>query len=156
MRLGTRHGIVTRYTSGLVVEDRPIAFRGPSGGVPPALREPSEPEPPPPPAMPPGPTTPARPALSPMYYSSKLAELKKSTVVQQTGSFKAVADKTFRRDESGRWVDTTWKGKGETTKIEAFSTAYFDLLKKNEKIAKYLAVGTKVIFTFEGTTYEVG
>ncbi|MHC4222965.1 MAG: HEAT repeat domain-containing protein, partial [Planctomycetota bacterium] len=45
------------------------SFRGPSGGVPPGLREPSDPEPPPPPPSDPGepggPTTPSEPAPGP-------------------------------------------------------------------------------------------
>lgn len=59
------------------------SFRGPNGGVPPGLREPSDPEPPPPPPSDPGnpggPTTPSDPAPGPTTPDEKGHETPKDT-----------------------------------------------------------------------------
>jgi len=162
--LATRHAIVTPYTAGLVVEPenrRRIhgsggAFRGPNSGIPPGLRDPSDPEPPPPaPAgldSPAAPTTPAGPAT---FASKKLQAEKTNAVTSTERDVQTVADKTFKRDEKGRWVDTAWDGKGETEEIEVFSDAYFALLEKSDQIARYLAVGERVVLEYEGKVYEI-
>jgi len=68
---------------------------------------------------------------------------------------KAVAGKTFIKRADGRWTDKAWDGKKATTKVEVYSEAYFKLLTKNKKIAKYLALGEKVVFVLGEIVYEV-
>ncbi|MHC4819536.1 MAG: VIT domain-containing protein, partial [Planctomycetota bacterium] len=160
--LATRHAIVTPYTAGLVVEpeNRPHgsggSFRGPSGGVPPGVRGSADPQAPPSDAGSPSaaaaPTTPGSPA---QFSSKKLKTRKRDAVGRDERGVQTVADKTFKRDPEGRWVDTAWDGKGKTEKIEAFSEAYFALLEKDDKIARYLAVGERMVFAYEGKVYEI-
>ncbi|MHC4956496.1 MAG: hypothetical protein ACYTGZ_21870 [Planctomycetota bacterium] len=170
---------MTPYTSGLVVEDStssssPLffasrrthgsggSFRGPSGGVPPGLREPSDPnDAPPPPAAPAtpgphgGPTTPGGPRPSDATVSKALRLLKEEARLHTTNDRSIAADKTFRWDNDRGWVDTAWDGKKKPKEIVAFSKTYFDLLKLDPKIARYLAVGKWVTFEFKETVYWV-
>jgi Ca-activated chloride channel family protein len=163
--LATLHAIVTPYTAGLVVEPENRPFRGPSGGVPAGLRDPSDPEPPPPPPSDAGtpnsgpPTTPGGgpppAAAGPASSSKKLQDEKKNAVRKSERDVQTIDDKTFKRDAKGRWVDTAWDGKTKTKKIEAFSDAYFALLEKDDRIARYLAVGERVVLEYEGKVYEI-
>ncbi len=68
---------------------------------------------------------------------------------------KAVGDKTFLKRGDGVWVDKAWDGKVPTTKVEAWSEAYFKLLAKGDKVAKLLALGEKLIVVVDGTVYEI-
>jgi Ca-activated chloride channel family protein len=148
--LGLRYSLVTPYTAGLVLEGP----RRPNGGVPPGFRAPTDPEPPPPPAAsgaPAGPTTPG----SPIFFSKELKKAKRDAVIRESAWIKEVGDKTFRMDDRRRWVDAAWDKVTEPERIEAFSKAYFDLIDKSEKIAKYLALGERVLFVFEGNAYEI-
>lgn len=63
-------------------------------------------------------------------------------------------DKTFRLVD-GKYVDTAWDGKQQPTRIEAFSDAYFDLIAEHADVAKYLALGERVLFVIEGKAYEI-
>jgi hypothetical protein len=65
-----------------------------------------------------------------------------------------VAGRTFLLRD-GVWTDGEYDGKAETVKITYGSDAYFDLLGKGGDIGKFLALGTKVIFRFEGKWYHV-
>ncbi len=199
IRLATEFGIVTPYTSGLVVEDSELEAariadlggrrpRGPTGTLPspfaPSVREPTDPTPPPPPPpsgppttpTPLTPTTPAtsgmrppsRPAPSPTTASKSLRDRKgkqhgrSDDVANRDGSrVKTAADKTFVLTGE-RWVDTAIekhrkqaKAKLDVIAIEPFSDALMELAAKNEKIAKYLALGEGVSFLWEGKIYEV-
>ena len=48
-----------------------------------------------------------------------------------------------------------WDGKTKPTKIEAWSEAYFGLLKRGDKVAKYLALGEKLIVVLGEIPYEI-
>jgi hypothetical protein len=137
------------------------------------MRTPSDPDPVPPPpsdagsptaGQPPttpgaAPATPGGPppaAAGPATFSSKkLQDRKKNAIRTTERDVQTVEDKTFKPDAEGRWIDTAWDGKSETRKIEAFSDAYFQLLEKDERIARYLAVGERVVFVHDGRAYEV-
>ena len=67
---------------------------------------------------------------------------------------KQVKNKTFHL-RKGVWVDTAHKPETKTKKIEFGSEAYFDLLKKEPDISKYLAIGKHVIVSYKGTSYEI-
>jgi len=179
-RLGTLYALVTPYTAGLVVEEgarlpssSPVtfssggghggAFRGPNGGVPPGLREPSGPTTPPPPSDPPD--TPAPPAagsakkattksLSPQS-SKDLRDRKEATVVAEVGTVRVIDDKTFRWTAEKRWLDTAYDGKSELKRVEAWSDDYFALLGRGDRVARYLSVGESLVVVLDGTAYEI-
>lgn len=65
-----------------------------------------------------------------------------------------VGVKTFVFD-GRRWLDTSWDGKAETTPIEAFSAAYFELLRTHDKLRQYLALGENVVIVVDETVYEI-
>ncbi len=65
-----------------------------------------------------------------------------------------VADKTFVL-VGERWIDTAWDGEKEPQKITAYSDEYFELLKHNPSLARYLALGEHVLVLFDGTVYEI-
>ncbi|MHC5012073.1 MAG: hypothetical protein ACYTG6_14190, partial [Planctomycetota bacterium] len=68
---------------------------------------------------------------------------------------RTVAGKTFTLRHDGMWIDTTWDGVLEPTRIEAFSTAYFELMARGEAVARYLSVGDRVLLVLDGKAYEV-
>lgn len=55
-----------------------------------------------------------------------------------------VLDKTFIHDGE-RWVDSAWDGKREARKVQAFGDEYFALLKKHPALAKFWALGPRVV-----------
>lgn len=69
---------------------------------------------------------------------------------------KSIEDKTFYL-KSGFWTDSTFEsgniGKAEVVKFG--SDRYFDLIKSNPGISKYLAVGRQVILVFKGHIYKI-
>jgi len=117
-------------------------YRGPNGAVPPGLRPPADPE------------SPACPSPAPAV-SRDLKRRKEAALAVDDVSVKTAADKTFRRDAEGRWVDCAWDGKTEPRKIEAFSDAWFDLVAGDDRIARYLAVGDRVVLVLDGEVWEV-
>jgi len=75
--------------------------------------------------------------------------------VQKVNEVMNVENKTFF-NKNGLWVDSEYEGKMETIKIEKFSSAYFKILAKNPKIAKYLSLGDNVIVVLNHTVIEIG
>ena len=64
-----------------------------------------------------------------------------------------VGDKTFIFDGQ-RWIDTAWDGEKKPEKIAAFGEEYFRLLERSPDLAKYFALGERVIVTLAGAVYE--
>ena len=175
-RLGKRYTIVTPWTAGLVVEPHlrnrvtsswPVfasSRRRPTRGAPPGMREPGDPEPQPSdpgthgspttpgdPGVPQGPTSPSMPTAR----SKALQKAKAATRGLGESFIKVAADKTFFWSWKQRWVDNRWDGKLQPNVIEAYSDAYFELLDKDDRIARYLALGERILFVFEGGAYEI-
>ncbi len=186
VRLATHYGIVTPYTAGLVVEEGELAGAPPvaatredrggtivrrlrSGLLPPMPGAVSAP------ATGGGagragtPSSPA-PAEREAKDSEELKRLKEGYVdaseddaqglAEARARVKAVAGKTFLRASDGKWVDTEYDGKAKTTKVEAYSDAWMDLLdrlteKHGKRAAQWMGVGESVIFVLEGQAYEV-
>ena len=67
---------------------------------------------------------------------------------------KVVKDKTFYLKKDV-WVDSVHKPETKTTKIEFGSDAYFELLKNEPELSKYLAIGKHVIVCYKKTCYEI-
>ena len=159
VRLSKKHGIMTPYTSFLVLEDdRPIAAA-------PMLRQ-------------------NEVALRYSYEAAgrmmkrKQAFTKLGQTVQNSGeyavkasrqlqelklgdrggmeseSIKQVGSKAFYLRD-GIWVDSDYKKEMKTRKIEYASDAYFELVAKQSELRKYLAIGKRIIVCYKGECYEI-
>jgi len=166
VRLSKKYGIMTPYTSYLVLEDeRRIQARGGRREVPfrDLLRAPTESEW--------RGTEMAReawkmPAGAPAMKASE--DLKNMSIVRSLSPemggggrmdfakklIKNIGDKSFYKSD-GKWVDSTYKSKMKTEKITFMSDEYFELLKKHPEAGKYFALGDKVIVVLEGKAYKV-
>jgi Ca-activated chloride channel family protein len=67
---------------------------------------------------------------------------------------KHLEDKTFYL-QGGIWWDSTVDTAAERTKVKYLSDAYFDLSRKSSAVGKYLALGRRVVFVLDGKTYEI-
>lgn len=181
VRLATRYGIVTPYTAGLVVEESELAgdvtpradaerlmrvdaLRG-------RLREPVAGRGGQDADVSGAPTSPAAPPAAELEArdSRELKRLKAADRVEEDEADKedaygldevrkrvrSVADKTFLLAPDGRWIDTAYDGKLETVKVEAYSGAWDDLVTKGRHVAKYLALGERVVVVIGEVAYEV-
>ena len=63
-------------------------------------------------------------------------------------------DKTFFL-KNGFWVDSTFKEGGQTKEVKLNSDEYFRLAAAKPALAKYFAVGTKVIVCYEDVNYKI-
>ncbi len=70
-----------------------------------------------------------------------------------------IADKTFYRKADGFLVDSLYdeaKHKDKTVEVKAFSDEYFELLKKHPGIGRYLAEGKPMILVLDdGSVYKI-
>ncbi|MFC1735925.1 VIT domain-containing protein [Candidatus Hydrogenedentota bacterium] len=71
----------------------------------------------------------------------------------QAESVRHVAGRTFYLRD-GVWIDSEYKAQ-ETKDIKYASDEYFDLIGKGGDIGKYLALGEKIVFLFEGKWYRI-
>jgi len=171
--LSTRHGIVTPYTSFLVLEPNlaltqpgrdelsrrvqtpmPAATPAPAvGGTPGKVGAPTK-----------APEAPA--ALAPTVRSGEQAveravvekELARSDVAASPSAtqVKQVGDKTFIL-HNGVWTDTAFDATRLKTEPIAFgSERYFQLLSQHAEIGRYLALGDRVTVVLAGRVYAVG
>ncbi|MCK4658508.1 MAG: VWA domain-containing protein [Phycisphaerae bacterium] len=67
---------------------------------------------------------------------------------------KRVGNRTFYFS-SGKWIDSAHDQSHETTKVTAYSREYFDLLQRHPLVAKFMALGERVVFIVQGKAYEV-
>ena len=159
VRLSEKYGIMTPYTSFLVTEDQkqnPVLSQLPRGRTTTSAKR----------ARAVGVKSSFRPKVSALRATTapSAIQVEESLALQelQTGeqlaetidSVKQVKNKTFHL-RKGVWVDTAHKPETKTTKIEFGTDAYFDLLKKEPDISKYLAIGKHVIVSYKGTSYEI-
>jgi Ca-activated chloride channel family protein len=118
-----------------------------------------------PPTTPPPAAAPAPDSSWQPKESEELKRMKDKTVLDEDAvedavgkareRVQAVGSRSFVKKSDGRWVDTAWNGKGETTKVEAYSEAWMALMAKGDEVARILALGERVVFVLEGTTYEI-
>jgi Ca-activated chloride channel homolog len=172
IRLSKLHGIMTPYTSYLVLEDEKTAMRGgrPAAGprsMMPAMRE----------------------AFARNEVSMKSAdagqqaavgggsvEASRDNVLMQAAkpasttamlagvqafnadaagrvSMNFIGSKTFYR-EGDRWVDAEYDGKAKPVALNLFSKEYYDFVAANAKAGRYLAQGERVVLCWNGQVYE--
>ena len=72
---------------------------------------------------------------------------------ERANYIRKIAEKTFYLTD-GVWQDSEYK-KGKSIRIRYLSEEYFELLKQKKGIGKFLAVGPQVIVVFQGKTYEI-
>jgi len=157
VRLSEKYGIMTPYTSFLVTEpeeQNQLLSRLARGGQTTSVQRVQ--------ALQRGSSSPAISAIKTV--PTKELRVKESIALQalQTQdqvadtavNIKQVKDKTFHFRE-GVWIDSIHKAETKTKKIEFGSEAYFELLKKEPELTKYLAIGKHVIIFYKGTSYEI-
>ena len=148
-RLSEKYGIMTPYTSFLVTEDE--AQRRPSGRFSRARTDQSAPLS----AVQVRSPKLARSVGQQVEESVQLQALQTQAQVAETAiTVQQVKNKTFHQ-RGNVWIDSTHKPETKTTKIEFGSDAYFDLLKKESELTKYLAIGKHVIVCYKRTCYEI-
>ncbi|HKG12793.1 MAG TPA: VIT and VWA domain-containing protein [Pyrinomonadaceae bacterium] len=179
--LGTRYGIVTPYTSYLALEpgqqvvsaddarapvtgnksvrDLPAQRRGDRGGVGGGLSAGSTALPPPPPAP--------REAAKATTGEYAVRESKRARAQQEvvridgkdedaSAAVSKVGDKTFYMRE-GVWVDSEFKPEAKLpeTAVEFGGDEYFALIKREPQLARFFALGERVVVVYKGRVYRV-
>ncbi len=147
-RLSEKYGIMTPYTSFLVTEDGPQRRalsrlpRESDTSVPLSTVQTSAPKLP-------------RSVAKQVADSVELQQLQTQAQVAKTAiTVQQVKNKTFHQRDNV-WVDSAHKSETKTKKIEFGSDAYFELLKKEPELTKYLAIGKHVIVCHKATCYEI-
>lgn len=68
--------------------------------------------------------------------------------------FKSFAGKIFYY-KNNKWIDISVSNDDKPTKIKAFSDAYFELVKRKPEIAKFLAIGNRLIIKLDKKVIEI-
>lgn len=155
IKLSTRYGVITPYTSFLVRE--PVDYKYHRDGAPAPVQTTS-----------PMGRLPADEEgfdLSSGQVAGKDAVKASQTIQQMKQSDQAgerneypekvrsLHGKTFFL-RNGFWVDTEYQGKEEITRVKFGSDKYFELA-KDKNLARYLSLGEKVLVKYKGTVYQV-
>ncbi len=151
VRLATRHGIVTPFTSSLILEDR----RGPlASAAAPVIRRSAQR------AAPASvgnlfgtPQASRELALGKNAYILK-DDAETAAATRDGAALRRVRDKAFAWID-GRFVDTEWDGKRRPHKIAAFSDEYFALLQREPLLREYLAIDVRVLLVWNGQVLEI-
>lgn len=85
-----------------------------------------------------------------------ISELKRSeiAIAPTLETVKHIGDKTFYL-RNGVWEDAHYQEGIKIQEIKYLSKEYFDLLRQTPKLGKYFAIGTKVMVVFEGKCYRI-
>lgn len=85
-----------------------------------------------------------------------IQELKKADVAGSTDrdSIKYIEDKTFYL-QNGFWVDSEYKEDMKLREIKYLSEEYFNLLKEKPGLQKYFSRAEKIILVFDGECYKI-
>ncbi|MCA1640659.1 MAG: VIT and VWA domain-containing protein [Acidobacteria bacterium] len=180
--LGTRYGIVTPYTSYLALEanasaDQVMQIAPGTGGVRRSraggatnARQAADLNAPPPAATP-IPMPVQQSATAPMNAPkvsgagavresvsvTKMKDAERADTEGRSTAVRNVGGKTFYLREGEVWTDAEFKADAKLAETSvAFGTdAYFDLLKREPKLANYFALGERVVVVFKGRVYRV-
>ena len=183
VRLAKRYAIVTPYTSALILEDdervavrplRPNVIRwAPEQTIVDAARRVADGE-----ARATGGgrgviggASVAGPGAAPTHVTSGKAAVRASRLLYEAKQADVSLDLDSIRDADGKqiirhvgektfvfdrrcWFDTAWDGKAKPKRITVFSDEYFALLEQHPRLARFLALGERVVVVFEGAVYE--
>jgi len=176
IRLATRYGIVTPYTSALILEDeRSIALRLPefrfapqidlsqlSLGARAALRERAGR------AIVGGQGDDALAVAGEAALDASqnlFGDQQSDAIAEMPGApwFRGEDVSQLVRQQCGktlllqgaRYVDSTWDGQQAPQQVVAFSDEYFSLLRNQPQLAPYLAVAEQVLVVWDGVAYEI-
>jgi Ca-activated chloride channel family protein len=143
--LSKEHGIITPYTSYLILEhrrelapahitDAVTSFDHVAGGS--AMK--------------------ADQGKEAFMASRELKKGRDKSVLEapSTSNVSHIGRKTFYRSDDG-WIDADYEKDAETIEIEYLSDEYFELMKKHPEIGKYLSLGSTVTFVLEGKAYKI-
>jgi Ca-activated chloride channel family protein len=88
---------------------------------------------------------------------SKLKDAERAESEGRSAAVRNVAGKTFYLREGDVWTDAEFKpeAKLEETSVAFGTDAYFDLLKREPKLADFFALGERVVVVFKGRVYRV-
>ncbi len=173
IRLATRYGIVTPYTSALVLEDeRPLAsgientirehlrrggegtrlrvaragraIGGEGGAAAPATGADA---------------TKASAELGQQLALGYIADANDKFGLDDAASpglLRFVGDRAFLWDDANqRYIDTTWDGRAAARQVQAFSDEYFRLLSDKPELARYLALAEHMLLVVGGEVIEI-
>lgn len=148
VRLSTEYGIMTPYTSFLVLEkDSDYERFGIDTGMAPAMKKEGERY-----------KSAMERAAGEEAVSSAMdiIELKGSMVAggPVLKTVKHIGDKTFYLRD-GIWVDSAYRKGRKTVDTKYLSRRYFDLLKKKPELARYFAAAKNIIIVFESKCYRI-
>ncbi len=146
INLATDFGIVTPYTSFLVLEDQNEGFGGaPTRGTEEELDMMSKHE-----------MLTKKSGKFGVGSADKIRDLKESSKVSGPLllSIKQVGDRTFFMRKKV-WVDSEYKDGTKIIDIKYDSKKYWEFVKENPKTGKFLALGKRVIFNYEENWYRI-
>jgi len=174
VELGTRYGIVTPYTSYLVLEPemrRQLSAFGDEDVIQPRLgsrreaakrpvqgRQSATETAPPPPAALPVPSGVA--GTDAVGFSKNKEELRNAENLARASSSMSnnrnVAGKNFYLRD-GVWNDSEFKAEAKlpVVKLKFASDEYFNLINQEPKLAEYFALGQRVVVVWKGNVYQV-
>lgn len=69
-------------------------------------------------------------------------------------TIRQIADKTFILND-GIWYDSAYREGMETEKVAFLGEAYFELVQRLPKLARYLSAGARTVVCLDGTVYEI-
>lgn len=149
IRLSKKYGIITPYTSFLILEkDKDYKRWGITPGVSRKVKEEGKKF-----------VAGMQKAVGREAVSSAMdiTRLKNREIIQETGSsaVKQVGDKTFYLQENGFWVDAEFKKDLQVKEVKYLSREYFDLLKRTPELGRYFALGRNILLVFEGQCYRI-
>jgi Ca-activated chloride channel family protein len=148
VRLSTEYGIMTPYTSFLVLEnDTDYSRWGIERGMEPSVAKRG------------------RTYKSAMESASgeeavsssmDISDMKGSTVAEapETGTVKHVGDRVFYLRD-GVWVDREYNERMKVLAVKYLSTRFFNLIEENPALSRYFSVAKNIIVVFENKCYRV-
>ncbi len=145
VELSKEYGIITPYTSYLIVEDRPELAQE-MHFSPPALHE----------AEGMGVFFRAGSGKKSVGLSADLSNARDAAVLPASPAeqVKHVGDKTFY-GSSEHWKDAEFEKGMNVIEIGFMSSEYFDLLRSDPAVGEYLSLGKNVTFVFKGKAYKI-
>jgi hypothetical protein len=150
--LGERYGIPTEFTSYLVLEPQ-MRLRAANGGAAPAAMPVADAR---------GQRFEAAKAASAQRMVSSVAAMDSMSVAAAPAAERRDAAVSVRRIDArtftlrdGVWIDQRHRAATPTTKIKAFSKAYFDLVAALPELRPAFALGTRVIVVGRARAIEL-